>query len=496
MQHLCCRSAAFLFCCHVAIFYCCVSDARLLIAFLHVCCNLSWCCSDVFLMCCCSSVAVMLLFCCLSVVFLVLFWCFSATIRCFEHSRSKSVLHDFVWKLFVSLKIFLFCSASSWQAICHSMTSQFARVVKGVDLRSTAGNCARARTPTADMFNRSHQQAEELWFFTQANKTYWLLDRTFIHLLLLRCDKESLPVTHCLPVLWSRFFNSQMMSWKCAWRIDVAFEHFQHQKTRQHYEWCFAAASFTAAFSVIVSLCFSDVFLLFSIAFLLLLCSAAFLLLFCYPSFAFLLPLPPAAFLLLFNCFSVAFLMLFCCCFSVAFLHPFCSSDAFLMCFCCASCSFCCLHGAHLLLWPSCIITFVCLRFDSSMPAHLFFTDCRCCSWKPNADQIPWPVGHSQFFHYKDFETWFVCFDTSQPCKKKQKQSVVVFNVYTVYTMHQEQPLGSAHRGSNPFAVVLKLLLHWMHFWILGGFNIWWRIWIVHLGQTEWMLWVRELQKV
>ena len=25
--------------------------------------------------------------------------------------------------------------------------SQFARVVKGVDLRSTAGNCARARTP-------------------------------------------------------------------------------------------------------------------------------------------------------------------------------------------------------------------------------------------------------------------------------------------------------------------------------------------------------------
>ena len=36
--------------------------------------------------------------------------------------------------------------AYCWGA-CDSCTSQFARVVKGVDLRSTAGNCAWARTP-------------------------------------------------------------------------------------------------------------------------------------------------------------------------------------------------------------------------------------------------------------------------------------------------------------------------------------------------------------
>ena len=31
--------------------------------------------------------------------------------------------------------------------VCSFVISQFARVVKGVDLRSTAGNCAWARTP-------------------------------------------------------------------------------------------------------------------------------------------------------------------------------------------------------------------------------------------------------------------------------------------------------------------------------------------------------------
>ena len=147
MQHLCCRSAAFLFCCHVAIFYCCVSDARLLIAFLHVCCNLSWCCSDVFLMCCCSSVAVMLLFClCFSDASLLRFGV-SSTV---EAKASSMILFDnfsWVWKSF------FFCSASSWQAICNSIRSQFARVVKGVDLRSTAGNCAWVRTPQLTHFS-------------------------------------------------------------------------------------------------------------------------------------------------------------------------------------------------------------------------------------------------------------------------------------------------------------------------------------------------------
>ena len=103
------------------------------------------------------------------------------------------------------------------------------------------------------------------------------------------------------------------------------------------------------------------------------------------------------------------------CCFSVAFL-------------------FCCLHGAHLLLWPSCIIISVRPKSDSS--STFVVTGCRCCSRKPNADQIPWPLGHSQFFQTKTL-TWFACFDTSQPCNKKQKPSVVVFSVCP---MHQEQP--------------------------------------------------------
>ena len=34
--------------------------------------------------------------------------------------------------------------------------SQFARVVKGVDLRSTAGNCAWARTPQLTVLLRAH----------------------------------------------------------------------------------------------------------------------------------------------------------------------------------------------------------------------------------------------------------------------------------------------------------------------------------------------------
>ena len=40
-----------------------------------------------------------------------------------------------------------------WVCRLPGVTCQFARVVKGVDLRSTAGNCARVRTPQLTLWN-------------------------------------------------------------------------------------------------------------------------------------------------------------------------------------------------------------------------------------------------------------------------------------------------------------------------------------------------------
>ena len=47
-------------------------------------------------------------------------------------------------------------------------TCQFARVAKGVDLRSTAGNCAWARTPQLTLAMRVHDSAHEVPMIGQA----------------------------------------------------------------------------------------------------------------------------------------------------------------------------------------------------------------------------------------------------------------------------------------------------------------------------------------
>ena len=62
---------------------------------------------------------------------------------------------------------FLRAGVNGWQR--HS---QFARVAKGVDLRSTAGNCAWVRTPqlTKSMLSRRNDESETEFLFPELSK--------------------------------------------------------------------------------------------------------------------------------------------------------------------------------------------------------------------------------------------------------------------------------------------------------------------------------------
>ena len=59
-----------------------------------------------------------------------------------------------MWTECVSVKVFVGRISKSYnRTTAHEGTSHFARVVKGVDLRSTAGNCAWVRTPQVTFMN-------------------------------------------------------------------------------------------------------------------------------------------------------------------------------------------------------------------------------------------------------------------------------------------------------------------------------------------------------